>query len=190
MQRIIQTVTKAYQRPALDFVERVFTEHADAAEGRAVRRIVEEIRAKKYYLPDLELMTADENGEIIGYAMFSRFHIEGRYEDELLLLSPVAVKTELQRRHISKELLEYGMDMARWLGYRAVLVEGDPRNYHARGFVTAADHGIVPGPNIHLPHIDCLMVAELVPGALERIHGTVDYGFYDTLREEQKGDQT
>ena len=190
MQRIIRTVSEAYKAPALDFVERVFTEHADAAEGKLVRRLVEEIREKKYHLPELELMTTDESGEIIGYAMFSRFHIEGRYEDELLLLSPVAVKTELQRQHISKELLEYGLDKARALGYQAVLVEGDPRNYHARGFVTAADHGIVPGPNIHLPHIDCLMALELVPGAFEHIHGVVDYSFYDTLREEQKGEQT
>ena len=47
-----------------------------------------------------------ENAEVIGYAMFSRFHLGGRYMDELLLLSPVAVKTEVQRQHISKELIE------------------------------------------------------------------------------------
>ena len=28
------------------------------------------------------------------------------------------------------------------------------------------------------------MIKELVPGALEHIHGTVDYSFYETLREE------
>lgn len=39
---------------------------------------------------------------------FPDFIIEGKYEDELLLLTPVAVKTELQRQHISKELIEYG----------------------------------------------------------------------------------
>ena len=184
MQRIMQAVSGAYRDTALDFVERVFTEYQDAAEGRMVRALVEEIRAGKYYLPELELMTADENGEMIGYAMFSRFHIEGRYEDELLLLSPVAVKTELQRQHISRDLLEYGLNRARELGYSAVLVEGDPRNYHARGFVTAANHGILPGPRLHLPHIDCLMVRELAPGALERMRGEVDYGCYKCLSEE------
>ena len=184
MQRNMHPISAAERLPALDFVEKVFTEHQDAAEGRTVRRLVEEIRAKKYYLPELELVTTDETGEIIGYAMLSRFHLEGRYEDELLLLSPVAVKTELQRRHISRDLLEYGLEKARAMGYQVVLVEGDPRNYHARGFVTAAEHGIVPGPNLHLPHIDCLMARELVPGAFARIQGTVDYGFYDVLAEE------
>ena len=181
--RIIHSMEDRYLTPALDLVQDVFTAHQDEAEGRLVRRLVEEIRAKKYYLPELELVMVDENDQVIGYAMFSRFHIEGRYEDELLLLSPVAVKTELQRQHISKALLEYGFDRARAMGYQAVLVEGDPRNYNPRGFVTSADVGIVAGPTVHLPHRDCLMVRELAEGALDRMSGAVDYSFYETLRE-------
>lgn len=181
MERIIEAMTDAHRAGALDFVEQVFTEHAGANEGREVRGLVAEIRAKKYYLPELELIMVDETDEIIGYAMFSRFHIEGRYDRELLLLSPVAVRTDLQRRHISKELIEYGMDRARELGYKAVLVEGDPRNYHSRGFETSAKRGIVAGPNIRLPHEDCLMVAELVHGGLDGMRGEVDYGMYDAL---------
>ena len=183
MERIIKAMTEAHRADALDFVEHVFTEHCNASEGREVCALVEEIRAKKYYLPELELMMVDGNDEINGYAMLSRFHIEGRYDRELLLLSPVAVKPELQRQHISKELIEYGFDRARGLGYKAVMVEGDPRNYHSRGFETSAKHGIVAGPKIHLPHVDCLMVAELVPGGLDDMYGTVDYGMYGTLVE-------
>ena len=111
-------------------------------------------------------MVVDENGEIIGYAMFSRFHIEGRYERELLILPPVAVKTELQRQHISKDMIEYGLAKAKELGYTAVLVEGNPANYNPRGFVTAADHGILLGATLHLPRIECLMICELVPGSM------------------------
>ena len=184
MPRTIHSVSEAERTPALELVEKVFADAYDPREGRLVRGLVEEIRAKRYYLPELELVMTDVTDGIVGYCMFSRFHIEGRYEDALLLLSPVAVKTELRRQHISRELIEFGMDRAREMGFQAVLVEGNPRNYHSRGFVTAADHGIVPGPNIHLPHVDCLMVAGLVPGALERIHGIVDYGFYDSLSEE------
>ena len=112
------------------------------------------------------------------------FHIEGRYENQLLLLSPVAVRTDVQRQGISKALIEEGFRRAQAMGFRAVLVEGNPRNYNPRGFVTSADHGIVAGPNIHLPHVTCLMVKELAPGALEEMHRQVDYGFYDSLRED------
>ena len=181
MERIIKPMEPGYLLPSLEMVERVFTEHEGPEEGRKVRALVEEIRSKKYYLPQMELIMTDEQDQIIGYAMFSRFHIEGRYEDELLLLSPVAVKTECQRQHISKDLIEHGFRKAAELGFQAVMVEGDPKNYHARGFVTSADHGIVAGPSIRLPHVSCLMVKELTAGALEHIHGVVDYACYDVL---------
>ena len=51
----------------------------------------------RYYLPELELIMVDENDEVIGLVAFSRFALEGKHEDQLLLLSPVAVKTQLQR---------------------------------------------------------------------------------------------
>lgn len=181
MERIIKTCTEQYQTAALDMVERVFTEHENAEEGKTVRRLVEEIRAKQFYVPKLELIMVNEADEIIGYTMFSRFHLEGKYTDELLLLSPVAVKTAFQRQHISKELIEYGLKKAKDLGYKAVLVEGNPQNYRARGFKTAADYGIYASESVHLPHIDCLMAQELIPGGLKHIHGILDYGFYETL---------
>ena len=184
MQRMIKAMEQKYLQPSLELVEDVFARWDSPEEGKAVRSLVEEIRSKKYYLPELELIMVNEDDLILGYAMFSRFHIEGRYEDELLILTPVAVRTEYQRQHISKELIEYGFDRAVALGYKAVLVEGNPKNYNPRGFVTSADHGIIAGPNIHLPHISCLMIRELVDGALAHLHGEVDYSFYTTLREE------
>lgn len=165
----------------MELVESVFAEWGGANEAKTVRALVEEIRSKKYYLPELELIMTDEREQITGYAMFSRFHIEGRYENELLILTPVAVRTEMQRQHISKELIEYGFQKAAAMGFKAVLVEGNPKNYNPRGFVTSADYGIFAGENIHLPHVSCLMIKELADGALAHIHGVVDYSFYDAL---------
>ncbi len=181
MGRIIKSMEPKYLRPSLQLVEDVFTKYKNAEEGKMVRQLVEEIRAKKYYLPELELIMVGEEEEILGYAMFSRFHIEGKYENELLILTPVAVKTELQRQHISKDLLEYGFKKAKGMGYQAVLVEGDPRNYTPRGFRPSYQYGINAGPNIQLPHPDCLMVKELEAGALEKISGLVDYSYYQSL---------
>lgn len=178
--RTITAMKPEYLDASLDLVEQVFTEHENADEGRMVRALVEEIRRKAYYLPELELLML-ERGVPVGYVMFSRFHIEGRYDDRLLLLSPAAVRTDRQRQHICRDLIEYGFAKARELGFTAVLVEGNPANYRARGFVTSANHGIVAGPSIDLPHVDCLMVKELVPGGLEGITGVVDYGCYDVL---------
>ena len=181
MERIIKAMEEKHLVPSLELVEAVFTDHENEKEGKMVRSLVEEIRGKRFYCPELELIMVDETDSPIGYVMFSRFHLEGKYENELLLLSPVAVKTELQRQHISKELIEYGFEKAKELGYKAVIVEGNPMNYRSRGFVTSADYGIVAHESVGLPAPECLMVKELVPGALEQISGIVSYGDYNCL---------
>ncbi|MDE5777014.1 MAG: hypothetical protein K2I10_00665, partial [Lachnospiraceae bacterium] len=100
--QVIKSMDEKHMEESLDFVENVFTASEGVKNGKLVRNLVEEIRSKKFYLPELELIMVDEKDSMIGYAMFSRFHLEGKYEEQLLLLSPVAVKTELQRQHISK----------------------------------------------------------------------------------------
>lgn len=181
MERFIKAITKDKLTESLNFVEKVFTDSENEKEGKLVRNLVAEIRSKKYYLPELDLIMVNENDDIIGHVMFSRFHIEGRYEEELLLLSPVSVKTELQRQHISKELIEFGLKRARELGFKLCMVEGNPLNYRPRGFVTSANYGIFADESVGLPHPDCLMIQELVPGALEDVHGYVNYQMYNSL---------
>lgn len=181
MRRMIKSMEKQYLLQSLELVEDVFAKQDGVEEGKVVRQLVEEIRSKKYYVPELELIMVNEKDEVIGYGMFSRFHIEGRYEDELLLLSPVAVKTELQRQHISKDIIEHGFEVAKSLGYKVILVEGNPQNYKNRGFQSSYKFGIEAAPSVHLPHPDCLMVKELEDGALERMSGLVEYSFYKSL---------
>ena len=172
-----------YLLPALELVEVVFTASESEEDGKLVRRLVEEIRSKRWYLPELELIMVDsETDEVLGFVMFSRFHLEGKYEEKLLILTPVAVKTELQRQHISKELIEYGFEKATAMGFKVVIVEGNPMNYRSRGFVTSADYGITAHESVGLPAPECLMVKELVPGGLEGISGQLSYSDYEALR--------
>ncbi len=176
-----KSMENQYLLPSLRLVQKAFTDHENEKEGKMVRALVEEIRSMNTYIPQLELIAVNENDEVVGYAMMSGFHLNGNYKDSLLILTPVCVKTELQRRHISKHLLEYGFQKAAEMGYKAVIVEGNPANYRSRGFVTSALHGILPGKSVHLPAIECLMVKELCQGALESIKGTVEYTEYKTL---------
>ena len=181
--RVIKSMEEKYLLPSLNLVEKVFTESECEENGKLVRSLVEEIRSKRFYEPKLEMIMVESDAdEVIGYVNFARFHLDGKYEDVLLLLSPVAVKTELQRQHISKELIEYGFKKARELGYRAVIVEGNPMNYRSRGFVTSAPFGITAHESVGLPAPECMMVKELVPGGLEGIRGQVCYSDYECLR--------
>ena len=170
-----------YLNLSLDMVRRTFTDSENAEEADLVVRLIQEIRSMDTYIPELEIIMVTVEDEVIGYAMFSGFHLGGKYKDELLILSPVAVKTELQRKHISKELIEYGFEKAREMGYTAVIVEGNPQNYRNRGFQTSADYGIVAAESVGLPAPECLMVKELVSGALDHISGVVAYSDYQAL---------
>ena len=181
MSRTIQSMKEKYLQPSLDMVRRTFTDHENAEEAQVVVNLIEEIRSMKTCIPELELIMTDENDEVIGYAMFSRFHLGGKFMDELLLLSPVAVKVECQRQHISKELIEYGFEKAKKMGFTAVIVEGNPQNYRSRGFKTSADYGIVAAESVGLPAVECLMVRELCEHALEHISGVVSYADYKNL---------
>ena len=181
LKRIIKSMEDKYLNPSLDMVRRTFTDSENAEEADLVVRLIQEIRSMESYIPELELIMVDDKDEVIGYAMFSGFHLGGKYRDELLLLSPVAVKTELQRQHISKELIEYGFEKAREMDFTAVIVEGNPLNYRNRGFQTSADFGIIAAESVGLPAPECLMVKELVSGALDRISGIVSYKDYQSL---------
>ena len=182
MERIIKSMEDKYLISSAEMVQQVFTDSETEEEGKLVRRLVEEIRSKKYYVKELELIMVNELDEVIGYVMFSRFHLNGKYDNELLLLSPVAVKTKYQRQHISKDLIEYGFIKAKELGYKAVIVEGNPQNYRNRGFQSSYLYGINESEKVCLPHPDCLMVKELVVGYLSNVSGLVDYSMYDALK--------
>ena len=179
--RTIKAMEDRYLASSLDLIEAVFTDHENAQEAKVTRSLAEEILSKRFYVPELELVMVDETDRPVGYCMFSRFHLEGRYEGELLLLTPVAVKTELQRQHISRDLIEFGLEKAKSLGYKAVIVEGKPMNYRSRGFVTSEPFGITAHESVGLPAPECLMVKELIPGGLEGIHGQVRYSDYQSL---------
>lgn len=57
------------------------------------------------------------------------------------------------------------------------LVEENNGNYNLRSFRTSCDYEIVAEPNIQLSDVNCLMVKELVPGALNGVGGSVDFSF-------------
>ena len=59
MKRIIKSMEEKYLVPAAELVEAVFTASESAENGALVRRLVEEIRSKRFYLPELELIMVD-----------------------------------------------------------------------------------------------------------------------------------
>ena len=82
MNRIIKSMEEKYLQSSLNMIRRTFTNSESAEDAQIVVNLVQEIRSMRFYIPELELVMVDENDEVIGYSMFSRFHLGGEFEND------------------------------------------------------------------------------------------------------------
>ena len=118
------------------------------------------------FIPELAFVLELE-GQIIGNIMYTRAWLEGEdgQRREILSFGPLCVAPEFQRQKLSKILIEHSFEAARRMGYDVNINFGNPGNYVSRGFISCKKKNvsfIAPG---NFP--TALLVAELVPGALE-----------------------
>jgi putative acetyltransferase len=135
-------------------------------------RLVDALRRSPAYIPELSLV-AVEDSRIVGHILFTRIKLRGSERAfDALALAPMAVLPGYQRRGIGSALVERGLEIARDLGHRVVIVVGHPDYYPRFGFVLAGPLGIrapfdVPG--------EAFMALALSPGALAGVQGLVEY---------------
>ena len=176
--------------PAIDeMVRESFAKGTPYSDGETEVKLIHEIREKEYYLPD-GAFVAERDGEMVGHFMLSRFplsrDLDGRFDpdrvrENLLLLSPVAVKYAYLHQGIGTEMLCQGVAWAKKQGFRAIVVEGNPDYYHRFGFQAAYNYGLLPTRWVKLPRPECLMIQPLYSGALEGIRGFIGYAMYDSI---------
>lgn len=116
------------------------------------------------FVPELDLVAVDD-GKIVGSVMCIKGHITGddgnRYE--VLSLGPIGVLPEYQGRGIGGRLIEETRNIARRMGFRGILLCGDPDYYRNQGFCAAEERNIRNSENMYA---DALHVCELYEGAL------------------------
>ncbi|WP_338786112.1 N-acetyltransferase [Metabacillus sp. FJAT-53654] len=176
----IRLVNKEEYRVIEDFVYEIF-KNTDYSDGVAEKALVREIREKHYYIPQLDLVV-EEEGAIIGHFILSKLPISNKYENEILMLSPVSVAINHQRQGVGKYMLQEGIKLAAKMGYKGIIVEGDYRYYQRFGFRTSTEFGIYASKKNLPPSEENLMAIELCENGMANISGEVDYSIYDTLR--------
>ncbi len=98
------------------------------------------------------------------------------------MLSPVTVAMNKQRQGVGTFMLQKGITLAAEMGFKGIIVEGDPRYYQRFGFRTSTEFGIYASEKNLPPSVENLMAMELCENGLENITGEVDYSVYDALR--------
>lgn len=114
--------------------ERIREVHEVAFGARGEGELVHLIRTHDAFVPDLSIV-AELGGKVVGHVLFSKVRlVENGNDLNCLSLAPVAVLPELQRKSIGAQLINAGIERAKRLGFRSILVLGDPGYYPRFGF--------------------------------------------------------
>ncbi|MDL2300179.1 N-acetyltransferase, partial [Clostridiaceae bacterium OttesenSCG-928-D20] len=128
------------------------------------------LREDEDFVPELDLV-AELEGEIVGNIMYSRCRVVRANGEKTLALvfGPLSVKPELHKKGIGRMLVERSLEIAREMGYGAVIITGHPDYYKRFGFVPAREFNLTMGDGTE---IDAFMALELIEGYLGKEGGS------------------
>jgi predicted N-acetyltransferase YhbS len=121
------------------------------------------------FVPELDVV-AVYDGKIIGNVVYCKSAIktDDGNEYEVLGLGPISVLPEYQSKGIGKRMIEHTKQLARAMGFCAILLYGDPNYYSRHGFISAETLGIRTSDDMYAA---ALQVCELYEDALSKVKG-------------------
>jgi len=137
--------------------------------GAEEHYLVHKIRKSPDFISELAFV-AELDGKIVGSIFFTRSYIitDAGEKVDTVTFGPVSVIPELHNMGIGAQLINYAIEHAKEMGFRAILIHGYPGYYQRFGFRPAKDFGISnPEGQYRAAH----QALELYDGALTGIHG-------------------
>lgn len=132
--------------------------------------LVDRLRSTNSFVPDLS-MVATAEGKVIGYILFTKINIVGENcNEESLALAPIAIHPEWQSKGVGSTLIRNGLNKAKDIGYKSVVVLGHQDYYPRFGFIPTNKWGIKPPFNVPA---QLFMGLELQENAFADMNGTV-----------------
>ncbi|MGL4373553.1 MAG: GNAT family N-acetyltransferase [Turicibacter sp.] len=143
-------------------------EHSDHQE----QHLVDRLRKSDEFIPELSLV-AKLNDEVIGHILFTKINIvNDKDSSQSLALAPLAIVPAYKKQGIGTLLTTKGLEIAKSMGFKSVIVLGHETYYPRFGFKKASEYKIYPP--FEVPD-EAFMALELQPEALKNSHGTVVY---------------
>jgi putative acetyltransferase len=167
-----EIIVNIRQESSSDFSD-VYEIHQYAFGQRNEADLVVALHDSDAFISELSLVAIFKN-QVVGHILFTKLKIvnDKGIEFESLSLAPMAVKSGCQLQGIGSQLIRYGINKARELGYRSIIVLGHKNYYPRFGFEPTTKWQIKPPFDVPS---DIFMALELVPNALHGITGTVQY---------------
>lgn len=130
--------------------------------------LVHKMRNVPAFIPELSYV-CEVDHKIVAHIAYTKSEVEsesGRHE--VVTFGPVSVLPQYQKLGIGAALIRHTLEIAKELGYIAVLITGHPEYYPKFGFVNAEQFSITLPDGTNM---DAFMALELSPGALSGISG-------------------
>ena len=158
------------QEMASDY-EKVYEINKLAFNQENESKLIEKIRVSKNYVPELSLI-AEIDDKIVGHILFSKIKIVGDSTYDSLALAPMAVIPKYQKKGIGSKLVAKGLEKAKELGFKSIIVLGHKDYYPKFGFQRASKWDIkcpFDAPD------EVFMAIELTEKSLDGKPGIVQY---------------
>jgi predicted N-acetyltransferase YhbS len=160
------------QETEADFAE-VYELNRTAFDQDTEAKLVGLLRKSNAFIPALSLVAIVDNN-VVGHILFTKIIItdDNGSENDSLALAPMTVRPDLQKRGIGRQLILQGLNKAKELGHKSVIVLGHEHYYPKFGFVPADKWKITSPYDVPA---NVFMGIELINDGLKGVTGTVKY---------------
>jgi predicted N-acetyltransferase YhbS len=128
-----------------------------------------QLRRSRSYISELDLVAVLDN-TLVGHIISTKATIvdPSGSVSEVLCVGPVSVLPGLQGQGIGAALMRESIRLATEMGYRGMVLFGNPDYYHRFGFKNAGEYGITTKEG---QNFEPFMALELFSGALSTVKG-------------------
>jgi len=131
------------------------------------------LRKANAFIKELDFVALYDD-KIVGNIMYAKATIENNdMEYTVLIFGPLSVLPEYQNKGIGGKLINHTVKLSREMGYKGIIIYGDPEYYKRFGFKESKEYKIT---NKDKKFPAALLVLELYPNALNGMEGMFDEG--------------
>jgi len=135
--------------------------------------LVHNLRKTNVFIKELDFVALNDN-KIVGNIMYANSTVKNNdLEYNVLTFGPLSVLPEYQNKGIGGKLINHTIKLSKEMGYKGIIIYGDPEYYKRFGFKASKEYKIT---NKDKKFPAALLVLELYPNALNGIEGIFDEG--------------
>lgn len=133
--------------------------------------VIHNMRNHPDFIPELSFVIEVDN-KVVGSIFYTHSKVISKDGEEhnTITFGPVSILPTLHRKGLGRKLITHSIEVAKKLGYNAILTLGYPYHYETYGFVGAKKYGISMDDG---KYYKGLLALPLYEGALDNISGHI-----------------